>query len=527
VTARPRQYEFARLAINTIVTSKRKLKRLVDEGLVDGWDDPRLSTLRGMRRRGVPPAALRSFCEGVGLAKVNSTVEIATFNHAIRDALNHEAPRVMAVIDPLELVIDSLDADHIEWLDASHWPHDIPKQGSREIPFTKRLLIEQEDFQEVPEKGFRRLAPGREIRLRYGYFVICTGMDKDPDTGAILRIHATHDPATRGGAAPDGRKVMGTIHWVSATESVPCTVRLINPLFSVDNPDTEAGDYGDLLNPDSMVVHTSARVEPSLAEAEAEVPYQFERLGYFVRDSVLEGLVFNRAVPLKESWARPKQASKPPTPPAAKVDPPPKTNDDRRARKRRARSEVLAELHAADPELADRVARYVAELGLPEGDAQTLTSDRSLSDFFESALSHDTSAKATANWVVNAVQAAAKDVGIAQLRFSGADIAGLVRLIEAQTISSKGAKKVFAVLAAEGGLPGEIVERLGLAQLNDPAQIRSLVDQAITDNPGQLSQYKGGNKRLFGFFVGAVLRASGGRANPELVNQLLREALDA
>jgi glutaminyl-tRNA synthetase len=525
VTSRPRQYEFARLAIQTIVTSKRKLKRLVDEGLVNGWDDPRMPTLRGLKRRGVPPAAIRSFCEGVGLAKVNSTVELPTFHHAIRDALNHEAPRVMAVLDPLELVIDNFPEGQVDWLEASHWPHDVPREGTRKIPFSRRLYIERSDFQEVPSKGFRRMSPGTEIRLRYGFIVECTGVDKDPDTGAIVRVHATHDPLTRGGNAPDGRKISSTIHWVSATESLPCTVRLIGSLFSVDNPDAGGQDYVDIMNPESMVVCEGARIEPSMADVEPEVPYQFERSGYFVRDNQLEGLVFNRAVSLKDGWSKTKkkQAPEPTVAPASA----PKSDDDRRARKRRGRSEVLAELHAADPELAERMERYTTTLGLSESDAQTLTSDRRLSDFFESARSHHADAQAIAKWVINAVQAAAKESGIEGLRFSGADIAGLVGLLEDGTISSKGAKKVFAVLQSEGGLPSEIVERLGLAQLNDPDKIRALVDQALADNPGQLGQYRGGNTRLFGFFVGAVLRASGGAANPDTVNHLLREALDS
>jgi len=523
VTSRPRQYEFARLAIDTIVTSKRKLKRLVDDKLVDGWDDPRMPTLRGLRRRGVPSAAIRSFCEQVGLAKVNSRVELATLHHAIRDALNHEAPRVMAVIDPLEVVIDNHPEDQVEWLDASYWPHDVPREGSRKIPFSKRLLIEREDFQEVPEKGFRRLAPGREIRLRYGYFITCTHMEKDPETGRILAVHATYDPLTRGGTAPDGRKVKATIHWVSATESLPCTVRLINPLFAVANPDAEGGDYGDLLNPDSLVVLEHARVEPSLVDAAPEAPYQFERLGYFVRDNQLGGLVFNRAVSLKDTWARPVTVS---SPTATKAVPASKSDDEHRARKRRARTEVLAELHAADPELAARMERYLSELALPEGDALTLTSDRGLSDFFEAALGAHDNAKGIANWVVNAVQAAAKDSGVDGLRFSGADIAALVRLIDEGTLSSRGAKKVFAVLEADGGDPAEIVARLGLAQLEDPDAISELVRQAIADHPEQLAQYKGGNARLFGFFVGQVLKASGGKASPEIVNQILREQLD-
>jgi glutaminyl-tRNA synthetase len=277
------------------------------------------------------------------------------------------------------------------------------------------------------------------------------------------------------------------------------------------------------MNPDSLVRHPNARVEPSLAEAVAEVPYQFERQGYFVRDNQLEGLVFNRAVSLKDGWRKPNKA---PAPEPKKAKPIPASDDDKRARKRRARSEVLAELHAADPELASRMTRYISELGLSEGDAQTLTSDRALSDLYESAIAAHSNPQGIANWVVNAVQAAIKDGGVTSLKFGGEEIAELVALIDEGTVSSKGAKKVFSALETQGGSPTQLVETLGLSQLNDPDQLRALVAQAIADNPGQLAQYQGGNTRLFGFFVGAVLRASGGRANPETVNQLLKEALD-
>ena len=267
---------------------------------------------------------------------------------------------------------------------------------------------------------------------------------------------------------------------------MPCTIRLINPLFCVDNPDSEGGDYVDLMNPESMVVYANARVEPSLKGAQPEAPYQFERQGYFVRDNQLDGLVFNRTVSLKDSWSKP---AKPVPAPASAPKKATKSDDDRRARKRRARTEIIAELHAADPELAERMQRYVETLGLPAGDAQTLTSDRSLSDFFEDAMTHQSNAKAVSNWVVNAVQASAKESGFDGLRFTGADIAGLVSLVEAGTISSKGAKKVYQALESEGGVPQEIVQRLGLAQLNDPDKIAALVNQAIADNPAQLAQY--------------------------------------
>jgi glutaminyl-tRNA synthetase len=511
-----------RLAIDTIVTSKRKLKRLVDAGLVNGWDDPRMSTIRGLRRRGVPASALRNFCERVGLAKVNSTVELATLNHAIRDTLNQEAPRVMAVINPVEVLIENYPTDQTEWLDASLWPHDVPKEGSRKIPFGPRILIERDDFQETPQKGFKRMAPGREIRLRYGYLVTCTGVRKDPKTGEISQILATYDPATRGGSAPDGRKVQGTIHWVSATESEPATVRLINPLFTVDNPDAAGGDYVDWINPDAMVIHDNARVEPFLAEATHDTHFQFERLGYFVRDNVIDGLVFNRTVPLKDS--RPKT---PANQPSTKEISAPKqvADDDKRARVRRPKADILAETYAADPELSDRAIRYKNVLGLSQNDATTITSIRALSDFFEAAILVHDNAKGIANWTVNAVLATAKDGGMESLAFDASSVANLVSLVDDGTISSKGAKKLFARLAKKGGDPVVLIKEMGLVQMTDPSEIEPLVTQVLTDNPDQLAQYQAGNHRLFGFFVGQVIRASQGRANPEIVNTLLKKRL--
>ncbi|HEY8343756.1 MAG TPA: glutamine--tRNA ligase/YqeY domain fusion protein [Bacillota bacterium] len=305
--SRPQQIEFARLNLTYTVMSKRKLLQLVKEGHVAGWDDPRMPTIAGFRRRGYTPEAIRNFCERIGVAKSNSTVDIALLEHCLREDLNKRAPRVMAVLRPLKVVIDNYPAGQVEELEAVNNPED-PQAGTRKIPFSKVIYIERDDFMEDPPKKFYRLAPGREVRLRYGYFIKCTEVVKDEKTGEVLEVHCTYDPATRGGSAPDGRKVKATLHWVSAEESLEAEVRLYNRLFNRENPDDveEGKTFLDYLNPDSLEVLTSCRIEPSLATARPGDKFQFERLGYFCvdPDSTPEKLVFNRSVSLRDTWAK-------------------------------------------------------------------------------------------------------------------------------------------------------------------------------------------------------------------------------
>lgn len=302
---RPQQIEFARLNLTYTVMSKRKLLQLVKEGYVSGWDDPRMPTLSGMRRRGYTPEAIRNFCERIGVAKSNSVVDIALLEHCLREDLNKRAPRVMAVLRPLKVIIDNYPEGRVEELEAVNNPED-PSAGTRKIPFSKVIYIEQDDFREDPPKKFYRLAPGREVRLRYGYFIKCTDVVKDEKTGEIIELHCTYDPETKGGSAPDGRKVKATLHWVSAAHSLEAEVRLYDHLFIKEDPNTEE-NFIATLNPGSLEVLTSCRVEPSLAGAAPGSKYQFERLGYFCvdsGDSTPERLVFNRTVSLRDSWAK-------------------------------------------------------------------------------------------------------------------------------------------------------------------------------------------------------------------------------
>jgi glutaminyl-tRNA synthetase len=303
----PQQIEFARLNLTNTVTSKRKLKAIVDGGHVRGWDDPRMPTLSGLRRRGYTPAAIRDFIERVGVAKTESVIDVALLEHVARQHLNAESPRVMSVLRPLRVVIDNYPEGQVEELEAINNPED-PGAGTRKVPFTRVLYVERDDFMEQPPRKFYRLGPGREVRLRYAYFITCVDFVKDEQTGEIVELHCTYDPATRGGDAPDGRKVKATLHWVSAAHAIRAEVRLYDQLL-LDAETVKEGDDGDWqarLNPNSLEVLTSCRVEPGLAGAPAGGRYQFERQGYFCvdPDSSDDMLVFNRTVTLRDKWAR-------------------------------------------------------------------------------------------------------------------------------------------------------------------------------------------------------------------------------
>jgi glutaminyl-tRNA synthetase len=307
VPCHPQQIEFARLNLSYTVLSKRKLLELVQGGQVRGWDDPRLPTLSGLRRRGYTPEAIRAFCERIGVSKVNSTVDIALLEFFIREHLNKSARRVMAVLRPLKLVIDDYPEAQVEELAAENNPED-PQAGSRLVKFSRELYIERDDFREDPPKGYFRLSPGREVRLRHAYYVTCTRVLKDPATGEVTELHCSYDPASRGGWTDDGRKVLGTLHWVSAAHCLEAEVRLYNPLFLKEHPGEEAdgADFKTQLGPNSLEVLAGARVEESLRGAAPLEHFQFLRQGYFCADfdSTPERPVFNRTVTLRDTWAK-------------------------------------------------------------------------------------------------------------------------------------------------------------------------------------------------------------------------------
>jgi glutaminyl-tRNA synthetase len=359
----PQQIEFARLNLSHTMMSKRKLLELVNGGFVSGWDDPRMPTISGMRRRGYSPQSVRNFCERIGVAKRDSVVDIAFLEHCVREDLNKHAPRVMAVLRPLRVVIDNYPEGQVEELDALNNPED-PGMGTRKVPFSRILYIEQEDFMEDPPKKFYRLAPGREVRLRYAYFIKCVDVVKNEKTGEVETLHCTYDPETRGGDAPDGRKVKATLHWVSAAHAVPAEVRLYEHLFASPIPGDEEGDrhFRTLLNPNSLDRLTSCRVEPGLAGAAPGSRYQFERLGYFCMDTVdssHEKLVFNRTVTLRDPWAKIRKAevNRPKASPKEK---------DTQAAKPKARKPMGKQITMDDFEKLDLRVGVVHEAGLVE-----------------------------------------------------------------------------------------------------------------------------------------------------------------
>jgi glutaminyl-tRNA synthetase len=305
VPSKPRQIEFARLNLNYTVVSKRKLLQLVDEKHVSGWDDPRMPTLSGLRRRGYPAEAIRKFCTGVGITKFNATHDVGLLENAVREVLNRTAQRRMAVLDPIKVIITNYPEDQVEEMDVINNPEDR-SAGTRKVPFCRELYIERDDFMEDPPKKFFRLGPGREVRFRCAYWLTCRDFVKDDD-GKVTELHCTYDPETRSGESPpDGRKVKGTIHWVSARHAIEAEVRLYDRLFSHPNPDAKKRNFLDHLNPDSLAKRIGCKLEPALAGAKVGDPIQFERLGYFAADpdSSEESLVFNRTVALRDSWAK-------------------------------------------------------------------------------------------------------------------------------------------------------------------------------------------------------------------------------
>ncbi|MEE8525942.1 MAG: glutamine--tRNA ligase/YqeY domain fusion protein [Thermoanaerobaculia bacterium] len=526
VASRPRQYEFARLNLSYTVTSKRKLLQLVHKGLVSGWDDPRMPTLSGLRRRGVPPRAIRDFCDRIGVAKTHNVIDVAQLEFATRDVLNQEAPRVLAVLRPLKIVIENHPpsaADAPEWLDADYFPHDVPKTGSRRLPFSREIYIERDDFEEEPPPGYFRLAPGREVRLRYAYIIRCVGVVRD-DAGKVVELRCTSDPDSRGGQAADGRKVQGTIHWVSAAHSLPAEVRLYDRLFVDEAPDGREEDFETFLNPKSLEVLSACRVEPGLGDAAPGDRFQFERRGYFVvdEDSSAQGLVFNRTVTLRDTWAKVTDsgdAAERRGLAAAKA----KSKAAAKARQRQAsRTEVEESRLTAEQESACQ--RYRAH-GAAGHDAQVLAQHPDLGVFYTQLLETRADPRTAASWVVNEVGRELKDRGLAALAFGAAELAELLALIDDGTITGTIAKQVFAEMAASGGSPGDVVRAQNLEQLSDESKLAGIVETVLRDHPDQVAAYRAGKTALIGFFVGQVMKASRGRAHPQRVHRLLGRRL--
>ena len=524
VDCHPQQIEFARLKVSHTVVSKRKLLQLVKEGHVAGWDDPRMPTLSALRRRGYTPESIRAFCDRIGVAKTYNVIDVAQLEFSIRDDLNRKAPRVLGVLKPLKVVIDNYPGGKTEELEAPFYPRDVPKEGSRRLPFSREIYIERDDFREDPPKGFFRLAPGREVRLRYAYLITCTEVIKD-DAGQVVELRCTYDPETRGGDAPDGRKVKGTLHWVSAAHSLPAEVRLYDRLFQHEDPDGQEADFKTFLNPNSLEILTDCRIEPSVGDARAGDSFQFERQGYFVVDPDTEGsLIFNRTVTLRDTWAKlrghGKHAERATTA-AEKAE----KKAEAKARQR-ARSEGLVEERPLSPEEQRAFDRYRSD-GLVDSDARLLATRPALGRFYAEALDVSGEPRAVAKWIVNELLRELKGRSLDDLPFGGTQLGELVALGADGIVSGPAAKEVFAEMVESGKPPREIVAAKGLEQLTDSGDLAPLVDRVLDQHGDKVAQYRDGKTALLGFFIGQVMAASRGRANPQLVRELLGERLNA
>ena len=499
---RPYQYEFARLNLDYTVLSKRKLIKLVEGGYVKGWDDPRMPTVSGLRRRGVTPVAIREFANRIGVAKANSRVDVGIFEAALRDDLNYRAPRVLAVLRPLKVVLTNYPEGKVEHLQAPYWPHDVPRQGSREVPLSRELYIERDDFMERPPKGFHRLSPGGHVRLRHAYVIRCDEVVKDA-AGEIVELRCTYAPDTLGKNPAEG-PVKGTIHWVSAPHAVRAEVRLYDRLFRVPDPEAAEGEFADYLNPESLTV-VEGYIEPSVIKDPPGTRYQFERLGYFWPDPVdssPDHLIFNRIVTLRDSWTRAEEK------PAARVESAPQP-----ARRTEAEAELTPAQQAAHA--------HLKALGVGEAQAMVLTRDPQLKAYFEDAAGHG-DAPAIATWVVNELSPA---IRAGDPRIPPARLAALVGLLRKGAINSRIAKDVLAEALRTGADPVDIVERKGLSQISDAGAIEPIVDRLIAENPDKVKAYRAGKTALAGFFVGQVMRETQGRANPQLVQDLVARKL--
>ena len=499
---RPYQHEFARLNINYTVMSKRKLLALVEGGQVDGWDDPRMPTIAGYKRRGYTPESILTFCEQIGIAKANSTVDVTQLEFCIRDDLNSKVPRVMCVLDPIKVTIENYEGT--EALDSSYYPDDVPKEGSRKLSFSKEIYIERDDFMETPPKGYFRLTPEQPVRLKHAYIITCKEVIKDAD-GKITEIKAAYNPASKSGSDTSGIKVKSAIQWVDAKTAKTVEVRLYDRLFS-----SEAPEGVEDINPDSLQVIRNALIEPAVITEKPDERFQFERQGYFYADPVDytdEAPVFNKIVGLKDSWGKKTKPAKPaPKPQTKKVQ---------------VDGEVVP-MNEVQQALFDK---YTSELELNSEIANTLARDENLSSFYEETLSVLNSPAGLANIVTNEVARELKQMQTSDLKFNAKQIAELVKMIDEETISSKIAKQVFEEMAKTGKSPTDIVETKGLLQISDPAVILPIIEEVIAKNPDNVQKFKAGNSKLLGFFVGQVLKSTGGKANPKVVNELVAEKL--
>ena len=479
VGGHPRQYEFARLALDYTMMSKRKLLKLVQDGLVTGWDDPRMPTLTGMRRRGFTPEAIRAFCELIGVAKNNSTVDVGKLEYAVRDDLNKRAPRVLGVLRPLKVTLDT--TGDVDTIDAPLFPEDIDptrERGVRALPFDKELYIDREDFAEVPPPKYTRLAPGRVVRLRYAGCIRCDEVVKDA-AGQVTELRCTLLPGTMAGQNPEGEKVWGVLHWVSAVRGVACEVRLYDRLFNAPKPDASE-DVRAVLNPKSLEVVTGAVVEPHVAVLPAGARFQLERVGYFVADTIDSkpgALVLNRVITLRDSWAAQVTAAAwaAVTTDMTSTVAGTKSAKSKTRPKGKSAPEQRAIARERDPILAARFATWPG-LGVSTDDADLLTGDRPLSDFFDAAMTGAPErAKSLARWVVNELPRELGDADPGDTEITPAAMAALVKLVDEGVISAAAGKELLAELVKRGGDPNAMVGSRGLRQVSNADALEPVV----------------------------------------------------
>ncbi len=504
---RPYQHEFARLNINYTVMSKRKLLELVEGGVVSGWDDPRMPTIAGYKRRGYTPESILTFCDQIGIAKANSMVDVSQLEFCIRDDLNPKVPRVMCVLDPLKVTITNYEG--AEEIEASYYPEDVPKEGTRKLPFSHEIYIEREDFCEAPPKGYYRLTSTQPVRLKHAYIITFQEVLKDTD-GNITEIKALYHPDSRSGSDTSGIKVRSAIQWVEANHAKKVEVRLYDRLFK-----EEAPEGIEDINPDSLHIISDALIEPAVITDKPNVRYQFERQGYFYADPVDysdETPIFNKIVGLKDSWTKKKKMQ-------------PQKQEDK-SLKQQKKVQAEGEVTPMSEEEQARYDKYTGEWKLNSAVADILARDTQLSRFYEEALQVHHSPVNIANMIANEVSRELKSHTLSDLKFSPAQIAQLIQMVDEETISTKIAKQVFEEMVKNGEDPAQIVEAKGLVQISDPTLILPVIEEVIAANPGNLAKFKAGNNKLLGFFIGQVLKATGGKANPQVVNTLVAEVLN-
>jgi glutaminyl-tRNA synthetase len=514
---RPRQYEFARLALDHTVLSKRRLIALVDGEYVTGWDDPRMPTIAALRRRGVPPAAVRTFVTRVGVTKTNARTDPALLENTVREALDQAAPRALAVLDPLPVDLDGLPRD-LSAVTAPRFPDDPARSDTRRVPISDRIVIERDDFALDPPPGFKRLAPGRSVRLRHAFVITCTGVVRGAG-GSVERITARIEPDSLG-RTPEGVTVRGAVHWVDAAAGLPAEFRLYDRLFAVPDPGSAGGAFTDHLDPASCIVRHGL-VEPSVRDDPLETRYQFERLGYFWRDPVdgrQERLVMNRIASLKDGWSRAERASA-------------------GTARRGARAERDAETPAGDDvdpiERLEDDARLAAETlvrehGLPRADAALIAATPAFGRLLTGAIAAGAPPTAAASWIANDVRRVVKASGGAIPKgVTGQAVAELVAMVEDGALSTGLARDVFDAVVATGEAPRVVVASRGVQVVSDEDALRAHVEAAVRDHPREVAAYRAGKHGLAGFFVGQVMRATGGQADPVTLQRLVREALGA